>query len=203
MRDAGIHGRRALAVAAGLVALALSALPAHAGTAQGVRAVDDAYSVQQGQSVEVNHLANDSAGSNDRIVVVDLDPPLHGSFSGTVTLPTYTALADFVGDEVIEYTICGSSDNVVTAECDTATITIHVTGPGTTTTIVPTTVATVPPTVTTMPAPPPTVAPVAGPTDMAHTGGDKGPLLAGLTALGLGVLAVALARRGPISPRRS
>jgi hypothetical protein len=35
-----------------------------------------------------------------------------------------------------------------------------------------------------------------------RTGGGNGPLLAGLTALGLGVLAVALARRGPISPRR-
>ena len=152
--------------------------------------------------MDVNLLANDSAGSNDRIVVVDLDPPLHGSFSGTPSLPAYTPLADFVGEEVIEYTICGASDNVVTQDCDTATITIHVTGPRATTTIVPTTVATVPPTVTTVPAPPPTVAPVAVPTDMARTGGGKGPLLAGLTALGLGVLAVAFARRGPISPRR-
>ena len=93
MREAGIHRRRALAVAAGLVALALSALPAHAGTAQEVRAVDDEYSVEQGQSVDVNHLENDSAGSNDRIVVVDLGSPQHGSFSGTVSLPiVYTAL---------------------------------------------------------------------------------------------------------------
>ena len=147
MREAGIYRRRALAVAAGLVALAASALPAHAGTAEGVRAVDDEYSVAQGQTLDVNLLENDSAGSNDRIVVVDLDPPLHGSFSGTVSRPAYTPLAGFVGDEVIDYTICGSSDNVVTQDCDTATITIHVTGPGATTTIVPTTVATVPPTV--------------------------------------------------------
>ncbi len=111
MREAGIYRRRALAVAAGLVALAASALPAHAGTAQEVRAVDDEYSVEQGQSVDVNLLANDTAGSNDRIVVVDLDPALHGSFSGTPSLPTYTPLADFVGEEVIEYTICGASDN--------------------------------------------------------------------------------------------
>jgi hypothetical protein len=192
MREASTYRRRALAVAAGLVALAASAHPAHAGTAQEVRAVDDEYSVEQGQTVDVNLLENDTEGSYDRIVVVDLGPALHGSFSGPVSLPVYTPLAGFVGDEVIEYTICGSSDNIVSEDCDPATITIHVTGPRATTTIVPSTVATVPP----------TVAPVAVDPDLASTGGGNGPLLAGLTALGLGALAIMLARRGPISPRR-
>ncbi len=74
------------------------------------------------------------------------------------------------------------------------------TGPRATTTIVPSTVATVPPTVTTVPVPPPTVAPVAVSDGLARTGGGKGPLFAGLTALGLGVLASRSPAVGPSHP---
>src|ERR1700741_3434239 len=122
MRDLGGGMRRLFVGATCAFVVLTAALPAHAGGPKQVVATADTYTVEQGQSVVVNFLDNDSFGSFDGLVVVDRGTPQQGVFSGALEAPSYTPNAGFAGDETIAYTVCGARGGVTEDDCDTATI---------------------------------------------------------------------------------
>ena len=94
---------------------------------QNVIAADDNASTDINHPVDINVLDNDFLPNGTASSVVALSMPANGSVSDALNgVFTYTPDADFCGDDSFTYEVC---DNSIPS-CDTATVNITVTCPG-------------------------------------------------------------------------
>ena len=89
-------------------------------------AVDDSADAFSGIPLTIAVLGNDSDPDGDPITVVSVTGPANGEVSFSTTSVTYTAAADFVGQDEFTYTI---SDGL--GGTDAATVTVDVEAPNT------------------------------------------------------------------------
>ena len=93
---------------------------------QAPTAADDAVTTQQGQSVNIAVLANDSDPEGDTLTITAVNNPANGVVSNAGSSLQYTPAADFTGTDSFSYTISDGNGNEATAA---VTVSIEATPP--------------------------------------------------------------------------